>query len=155
MLIRLLWRPVSFKLHVLPVGESDEIGQSHRDIFNESLTWQLEDLVSGPTVRLRWRYDALSPQTQRAQLVHAQARGHRVVAGTYPVTGGCSHDQADPAQTAGRCADDLSAPKSHGATGGPEDHTGSGWVLNDPPITFSAAAVTNQTPADGSNTQVL
>lgn len=149
MLNRLLWRPVSCKLHFLPVCKSDEIGQSFRDICNESLTWQLEDLVSGPTVRLRRRDDALGPQTQRAQFVHAQARGHRVVAGTDPVTGGCSHDQADPAQTAGRCADDLSAPKSHGATGG------SGRVLNDPPITFSTAAVTNQTPADGSNTQVL
>lgn len=101
------------------------------------LTRQLEDLVPGPTVRLRRGDDALDPQTARAQLVRAQARGHRVVAGPDPVTGGRGHDQTDPAQTAGRGADDLSAPERHRATGGPEGHTGlDGFrmILLSPPL---------------------
>lgn len=121
---------------------------------NESLTRQLEDLVPGPTVRLRWGDDALDPQTSGAQLVHAQACGHAVVAGSDPVAGGCGHDQAGPAQTAGCSPDDLSASESHGATGGPEGHTGSGQVSNDPPFSFSALAGTDQTSAGGSNTSL-
>lgn len=84
---------------------------------NQSLTGQVEDLVPGPAVGLRRGDDALCPQAARAQLVRAQARGQRVVAGSDPVAGGRGHDQADPAHTAGRGADDLSAPERHGPTG--------------------------------------
>lgn len=121
---------------------------------NESLTWQLEDLAPGPTVRLRWGDDALDPQAAWAQLVRAQARGQCIVAGSDPVAGGRGHDQANPAQTAGHGADDLPAPESHGVTVGPQGHTWSGRVPNYPPVTFSAVAGTKETVAGGSNTQV-
>lgn len=62
----------------------------------------------------QWRGDdALSPQTTGAQLVHAHARRHRVVAGSDPVVGDRGHDDTDPARRCGCTAAQLSAHQRH------------------------------------------
>lgn len=58
--------------------------------------------------------DALGPEAPGAQLVHADAGSHRVVAGPDPVVGGGGDDDPDPTRTAGRAAGDLSAHVRHG-----------------------------------------
>lgn len=79
------------------------------------LTGQVEDLPPGSAVVLRRGDDALGPQAPGAQLVHADARGQRVVAGSDPVVGCRGHDEADPSGAAGRGADNLPAHERHGA----------------------------------------
>ncbi len=59
--------------------------------------------------------DALCPQSPGAQLVHADAGGHRVVAGPDPVVGGRGDDDPDPARAARRDAGELPAHVRHGA----------------------------------------
>ncbi len=87
------------------------------NIYSPSLplTGQGQDLVEGHAVIKRGGDDALCPESPGAQLVHADAGGHRVVAGPDPVIGGSGDDDPDPARTAGRAAGDLPAHVRHGA----------------------------------------
>lgn len=59
--------------------------------------------------------DALCPETPGAQLVHADAGGHRVVAGPDPVVGGRGDDDPDPARAARHAAGQLPAHVRHTA----------------------------------------
>lgn len=80
----------------------------------QQLTGQREHLVQRHAVVEGRRHHALGPQAARAQLVHAQAGGHRVVARPDPVVGRRGEDEPDPTRAAPSDANQLPADVRHG-----------------------------------------